>query len=85
MRTLHSAFSALLAASTALAGIAIASGCETDDSSTPLPPAVTDATTDHAGDGAGGGGDAASDAPSAVESSTDAPAESTADGGTTGD
>lgn len=83
MRPLHSAFSALLVASTALAGIAIAaSGCETDDSSTPLPPAAKDATTDHTESDGAAGGDAASDGASAVESSTDAPAESAADGGT---
>jgi hypothetical protein len=84
MRTLHRAFSALLVASTALAGIAIA-GCETDDSSTPLPPAVTDATTDHAASDGATGGDAASDGASPVESSTDAPTEGSPDANGTGD
>jgi hypothetical protein len=79
MRTLHRAFSAFIVASTAFAGIAAASGCETDDSSTPLPPAVTDATTDHAADGA-----AASDGATPVESSTDAPGEGSADSGNGG-
>jgi hypothetical protein len=79
MRTLHRAFFAVLVASTALAGIAVA-GCETDDSSTPLPPAVTDATTDHAASDGATAGDAASP----VESSTDAPAEGAADAGTGG-
>jgi hypothetical protein len=59
MRTLHRALSAaLLVGATALAGIA-AAGCETDDSSTPLPPPSKDATTDHTSDGAGGGSEAA--------------------------
>ena len=84
MRTLHRAFSALLVASTALAGIAIA-GCETDDSSTPLPPAVTDATTDHAASDGAPGGDAATDGASPVESSTDAPTEGSPDANGTGD
>lgn len=45
---------ALVVATTALAGLA-STGCETDDSSTPLPPAVKDATADQAAaDGAGG-------------------------------
>jgi len=82
MRTLLRAFSALLVASTALAGIA-AAGCETDDSSTPLPPAVTDATTDHAASD-GAAGDAAPDGASPVESSTDAPIEGAADANGTG-
>ncbi len=83
MRTLHRAFSVLLVASTALAGVCIA-GCETDDSSTPLPPAAKDATTDHAEPDGAAGEDAASDGASAVESSTDAPAEGAADAGTGG-
>ena len=84
MRTLHRAFSVLIVASTALAGIALA-GCETDDSSTPLPPAVTDATTDHAASDGPAAGDAASDGASPVESSTDAPTEGSADANGTGD
>jgi hypothetical protein len=48
MRTLHRALSAaLLVGATTLGGI-VAAGCETDDSSSPLPPASKDATTDHA-------------------------------------
>jgi hypothetical protein len=74
MRTLHRAFSALLVASTALGGIA-ASGCETDDSSTPLPPAVTDATTDHAAKDGAAAGDAESDGAAPAEASSDAPSD----------
>jgi hypothetical protein len=79
MRTLHRALYALLVASTALAGITAAAGCETDDSSTPLPPAVTDATTDRAASDGAAAGDAASDGASPVESSTDAPTEGSSD------
>ena len=84
MRTLHRAFSVLLVASTAFAGIAAAAGCETDDSSTPLPPPVTDATTDHAAKDGAAAGDSGSDAASPVESSTDAPPEGAADANGTG-
>jgi len=83
MRTLLRAFSALLVASTALAGVAIAAGCETDDSSTPLPPAAKDATTDHLESDAAAG-DAASDGMAPVESSTDAPVEGSTDANGTG-
>ena len=50
---------ALFVLATGAAGL-LSAGCETDDSSTPLPPAPKDATTDQtSSDGAGGGGDAA--------------------------
>ncbi|HEX8790336.1 MAG TPA: hypothetical protein VF765_05240 [Polyangiaceae bacterium] len=85
MRTLHRVFSVLLVASTALAGIA-AAGCETDDSSTPLPPAAKDATTDQASSDGAPATDGAGDAAPPVEASTDAPpAETSTDGGGTGD
>lgn len=60
MRTVHRALSAALFVGAAtLAGIA-AAGCETDDSSSPLPPATKDATADQASsDGAPSGGDSA--------------------------
>ena len=83
MRTLHRALSTLLVASTALAGIAIA-GCETDDSSTPLPPALTDATTDRGASDGATAGDAATDGVAPVESSTDAPTDGSTDANGTG-
>ena len=84
MRTLHRALCVLFVASTGLAGMALA-GCETDDSSTPLPPAAKDATTDQASSD-GAAAEAAGDAAPPVESSTDAPpAEASPDAGGTGD
>lgn len=80
MRTLHRAFSVLLVASTALAGVAMAA-CESDDSSTPLPPAAKDATTDHAASDGMASADSASDGASPGEASTDAPADGAADSG----
>ena len=83
MRTLHRALFALLVASAALAGIAVA-GCETDDSSTPLPPGAKDATTDQASSDGAAAADAAGDAASPNESSTDSPAETSTDAGAGG-
>lgn len=73
---------ALLVGATAATGI-LSAGCETDDSSSPLPPAVKDATTDHApSDEGGSGGEAASEAASPTPEASPGAEGGVTDGGT---
>ena len=81
MRTLRHGFSnrargaalALFVVAAGAAGI-LSAGCETDDSSTPLPPAAKDATTDQASTDGSGGGEAAPTPEAGTETSTEASA-----------